>query len=358
MRFRYHVSHETPRHRPGAGTAASAGRPALKNWQEALCRGERVKRFGKLRVSMVASLPEKRDVQPEAASRFGAAPQTLPGSTRKTPGDVGEWPLGRRLRHRSVDPGTHWSDNPPAFRRDVSSLPCVETPDQPGFDLSETRATGFAAQRGSDLPLETPEIASDKKKPKSWEPTSSSSTKVGSRLSLTSSGLGRSGGRRLFCATSMSKTRFRPSTRSRCLPAEGAWASTSISGRTTSPGSMSSPSFNIFSNTSKAPSSSFGTGGPSTGARRSRFISPAAHVSLSNGSRLTLPNSTRRSTSGIKTIRPWPTGLPQPSINCGPASTTPRGASARAKICFGPAFTPLTCLGGGRNSFHYLCNTQ
>src|SRR3989338_5510739 len=225
MRFRYHVSHETPRQRPGAIEAASARHPAAKNWQETFCRGERFKRFGELRVPLVAGLPEKRSVRFEAPSRFGTASQTFPGPTRKTPRDAGRRPLARWLLHRSVDPATHLPNNPSAFRRDVSSMPCVETLDQPGFKLSEARATGFAAQRGSDCPLEAPEMASDKKKPKCWEPTSSSSTKVGSCSSLTSSGPGRSVGRRRSSATSTNMTAFRPSTPSQSLPRGSAWAS-------------------------------------------------------------------------------------------------------------------------------------
>ena len=146
--------------------------PSAKNWQETICCGKRIKRFSDLRVSLVAGLSRKRDVQLEATNRFGAPSQTFLGSTRKTPGDAGRRPLDRRLRHRSADPTTYRPDNPQTFRREVSSLPCVETLDQPGFKLSETRAAGFATQRGSDRPLETPEMARIKKSRKTSGPFS------------------------------------------------------------------------------------------------------------------------------------------------------------------------------------------
>ena len=202
-------------------------------------------------------------------------------------------------------------------------------------------------------------MAPDKKTPRGAAPTSCSSMRAGFCSSPTSAARGRPAGRRRACSIAIGTTGSRSAAGWRCRPTTGGWPCTCAASPGISPGSTSGPSSGICSGTSVVPWCSSGIVARSIGGGRSERSSRPTRGWTSTSFPPTRPSSTRRSTSGLRPIAPWPMGLPTTSPSCGGDWTRPPGAFAVRNGSSGPAsMLPISRGPDESRSFLYLCGTQ
>ena len=212
------MRHETSRHTRATGAAATSGHRAGQGRAYAVDGGASVFRLGEFGASLVAGVrarggpgaapeadpgpPLALVSGPEAAARDAAGPRAVAG----------------RVSHRSLDVAPSGRGDPPALRRSLSSGACLETPDRPRLELSETRATGRGTGRAGHRAVEANRLAPDKKTPIAGGPTSCSLMRAASCSSPMSGGPGRRGGRPPRCGTGIATIASRSAVGWPCRP--------------------------------------------------------------------------------------------------------------------------------------------
>ena len=350
--------HETLWKSKTTGATPPARSPALESRQtDGRCRRQR-ENIGGFRVSVVEKLPEKRFEGVTLPGCPWPTAQAFRISKGATSGAFDRRPAVPGVFNRPLDVAACRSADPQELWSEVSPMPCLETPNQPGTKLSEAGKKSLAEKRGSDCQVETKDLAAYKKKPKYWGHTWFSSTKVGFCSFLTSRGLGHSGDRRRCWVISTSKTGFRPSTLLRYPLKDSGWRFMSACDPATSMGWTFSRSCGIFSGISGGMLFSFGTVELFTNVWKSSNLSLSAADYTSNGSRPMHQNSTLRNMSGTRTTPPSPTDLQATSVNLEADFVLPCKEYGVLKDFSGPVSMLPTCHGSGEDVLHYLCNTQ
>ena len=353
----YTMWHETPRNRPATGAASPTGHPAAKGRHESVGRGPCRECVRKLRVPMVSGIPKEGIAGTPPSTNPRPSAQALHIAEEAT-GDVAleGLPVGG-VSDRSVDLKARRRDDPPAFRRGLPSLPCLETPGKPGVELPEAGAPGPATGRSRDRPLEALPMAAYKKTHKNVEPIWSSWMNPASCSSPTWPAPGLPKEKHRSCTISTNKTESRRLVLWRCLPNESDWPSIFICAPTISQGSMSERSCNTCSAIFGGRWSCCGIGERSIAAGRSNTGSPRIQGSTWKRSRPTPRNSIRRSMFGTRPTAPWRIVHPRTCSSSTGGSETRCDEFVDRNHFFGPASTLPICHGQG-DAFHYLCKYQ
>src|SRR6185437_12513156 len=306
----YTQRHETSRNRPAIGTATPTGHPMAHGGHHAVgnCTGRGC--FREFRIPVGRGLPHTGAPWIAAPADTRSSPQSLRGAEEAAGGAASEGALGQGLSNRFMDLETRGAADPPAVWGALSSLPCLETADQFGMELSEARTPSAAAERGRDRTMETVPLAPYKKTPRDVGPISSFLMNRASSSSRTWSVPGRRKAARRSCAISPNRIGSRPSVRWPCRPRAGGWGSISGYAAATSQGWLCEPSCVTCFGICGVLGSCYGIGEPFIAAKRSNNGSPPIQGSTWKSSQLTPRNSIRRNTSGLRPIGPWPTVRP------------------------------------------------
>jgi hypothetical protein len=223
FQFSYTIGYETLWNRTAVGKAAPAGHPAAKSGQKSVGSGTGLKRIGKFSVSLVPDIPRKGFTGATSPTHSRTPAQTIQVSEESVGEVAPEGTRGCRLSDRPMDLKAGSQSDRSRVWGSISPLPCLEALDEPGVELSETRAPCVAKGRRKNCSLEALPLATYKKKPKDLGPIWFSLMNLVFCLFPTSPVPGRPKGRPLSFIIPISRTEFLPLVLSRCPPKKGAW---------------------------------------------------------------------------------------------------------------------------------------
>src|SRR3989338_2813313 len=217
-RFRYHGRHATSWQPQSAGAASPTRPRAAKEGPDAVGSGG------------AAGLPQELGAPLASPLRAGGAQgagaqadsrppvQALQRSEAAPGAAVGEGALGLWLWDRPLDTAPHCRPDRPPVPRPLSPRPCLAALSPTWVEVPEAGAPGAATERSRHRLLAAGRLAAYKKRLNGWAPTSSSSTRAGSRLLPRSSGPGHPKARRRTSTICSSATSSPPSAPSPSSP--------------------------------------------------------------------------------------------------------------------------------------------
>jgi len=352
------MGHETSWIPRGTGEAPSARDRVAEGRQNDSVGGSAFSRsIQELRFPMVPRVPEGWVQGPSFKGDPGTSAQAVSDRATQPIGDSSVRSAGLRVSDRPLDLETNCPNHSQALWRPVSPQSCVAVASENGMELPEARTPGFAKEREGDRPLEGLPMAPYKKRPKDLGPIWSSSMSLASCSFPTFVVRGLPRGKPRYFITFTNRTGSPRSMLCRYRRNGNVWRFISGFGDAT----LTAWMFGLFSKScssiSGVPWFCCGTGGPSTGGKKSSGFLSTIRGFIWNTFRPMLPSLIPLNMSGTRPTALFATVHPRTWANSRRCFETRYDGSGDHQDSSGLASSLPISLGEDR-PFHYLCESQ
>jgi len=352
------MGHETPRIPRGTGEASSTRNRVAERRQDDSVDGSAFSgSIQELRFPMVPRVPEGRVQGPSLKGDPGTPAQAVSGRATQLIGDPSVRPAGCRVSDRPLDFEAYCANHSQALSGSVSPQSCVAVASGNGMELPEARTPGFAKERERDRSLEGLPVAPYKKRPKDLGPIWFSSMSLASCSFPTFVVRGLRREKPRCSITCINRPEFLRSMPCRYRRNGNAWHFISGSGDATLTVWMFGLSSKSCSNILEAPWFCCGTGGPSTGVKKSSGFLSTIRGFIWNTFRPMLPSLILLNMSGTRPTVLFPIVHRRTWANSRRCFETRYDGSGDHQGSFGLVSLLPISLGEDR-SFHYLYESQ